>query len=313
MIDCKECGVNCPSEEFLRRHVKKHKMTSQEYTLKWVHDGKVPLCKCGCSQETSWNVALKAYAEFVLGHHAWGRKKSEEEKRAIGDANSVNMTRYMAKHPEYARKKVDAMNASQTDETERKRIEATKNAYANMSAEDKQKFSDHAKELWTRDDGNLMKEARLKAAETFKERSLAGEYDFISRNEKISESVTRRYLEGGFKWKRIPHQSAKMGTLINYRSTWEPLFAQLLDTDDNVAEWFYEPFRIPYVFGKKRKNYIPDFLVVFADGNKLLVEVKPITLRETGKNAAKREAAIEYCRENELTYNEWSPETKQGE
>lgn len=147
MPDCKECGEECPSDEFLRRHIRRHKMTAQEYALKWVYDGKVPLCKCGCGQETSWNVALKAYAEFVLGHHAWGRKKSEEEKKAIGKANSINMTRYMSEHPEVAKLRNKQMLAAHTPEMTIRRLESTRRAYTNLSVEQRQKFRDHALRL----------------------------------------------------------------------------------------------------------------------------------------------------------------------
>ena len=147
MSDCKECGEECPSDEFLRRHLRRHKITSQEYTLKWMYDGKVPYCRCGCGQETSWNVALKAYAEFVLGHHAWGRKKSEEEKKAIGKANSINMTRYMIEHPEHAKEKGRQLRSTWTPEREANRIEASKRASANLTNEQRQFFREHALRL----------------------------------------------------------------------------------------------------------------------------------------------------------------------
>lgn len=147
MPECKECGEECSSDEFLRRHVRRHKMTAQEYSLKWVYDGKVPLCKCGCGKETSWNNARKAYAEFVLGHHAWGRKKSDEEKRAIGAANSVNMTRFMTEHPEYAKEKGRQLRSTWTPEKEANRIAATRRAYANLTSEQRQRFRDHALRL----------------------------------------------------------------------------------------------------------------------------------------------------------------------
>lgn len=144
MVDCKECQNEYPSDEFLRRHVKKHKMTFQEYALKWIYEGKIPNCKCGCGKETSWNVALKAYAEFVLGHHAYGRKKSDEEREAIGKANSINMTRYMAENPEIAKEKGKQLRSTWTPEVEARRIEATREAYRNLTDEQRKKFSDHA-------------------------------------------------------------------------------------------------------------------------------------------------------------------------
>lgn len=80
-------------------------MTAQEYSLKWDHDNIVPKCKCGCGKDTTWNVASKAYITYILGHHAQFGKKSDEEKRKIGNANRINMKRYMQENPDVAKLK----------------------------------------------------------------------------------------------------------------------------------------------------------------------------------------------------------------
>lgn len=113
---CKECNESFDSAEFVRRHVKVHKVTFQKYYLKWYHNGTVPKCNCGCGKETSWNVARKSYAEHVLGHHAWGRKKSEDEKRRIGEKNSLNMKKYMKNNPDIAKLKMEQLLSGITPE-----------------------------------------------------------------------------------------------------------------------------------------------------------------------------------------------------
>lgn len=102
---CGECNEVFNDPEQVRRHLRKHGMTFQQYSLKWYYGNVEPVCRCGCGQKTSWNVASKGYAEFVLGHHAWGRKKSDEEKRQIGDKNRVNMKRYMQANPDVAKQR----------------------------------------------------------------------------------------------------------------------------------------------------------------------------------------------------------------
>lgn len=304
METCKECNRDFDSLESLFRHMRSHRMSAKEYVLKWKHDGSEPLCACGCGKKTSWNVGMRNYTTFIKGHSAKGRIKSEDEKRRIGAKNRVNMTAWMARHPDVAKKKGVMMTSFRTPEIEHKRIESTKKSYAEMSLKDKQQFSDHAKELWQ--NGTLV-EARLKAADTFKQRFADGQYDFSERNDKISAAITQRYLDGGFEWSTGQYVSSKTGKTCNYRSSWEHQLMQLLDSDDRVDTWSYEPLSIPYVLDGTPRRYVPDFLVV-SGGCDFLIEVKPPSLSDLPINAVKREAAIAFCQKNGWKYGEW----KQG-
>lgn len=113
---CKECGDVFNDPEQVRRHLRKHGMTFQQYALRWVYNNVVPDCKCGCGQKIAWNVAIKGYAMFVLGHHAWGRRKSDDEKRRIGEKNATNMKRYMRDHPDVVQSKIEQMRSGRTPE-----------------------------------------------------------------------------------------------------------------------------------------------------------------------------------------------------
>ena len=106
---CKECNEVFNSSEQVRRHLRKHAMNAQEYSLKWDYNNVIPKCACGCGLKTSWHIASKNFTKFVHGHHAWGRKKTEDEKRRIGEKNSVNMKRYMVENPDVARSRVEAL------------------------------------------------------------------------------------------------------------------------------------------------------------------------------------------------------------
>lgn len=171
-----------------------------------------------------------------------------------------------------------------------------------MTPEEKQKFSEHSKKLWL--NGTLVA-ARGKAAETYNQRYADGEYDFTERNEKLSVAITQKYLDGGFEWAAGQYVSTKTGKTCNYRSSWELRFMQILDADSRVEVWEHEPFSIPYEFDGVKKRYLPDFQVVL-EGKDLLVEVKPPTLTDTPLNAAKRAAALEFCRRNGWEYLSWN-------
>lgn len=305
---CHECNESFETNSQVARHQRSHKQTYKDYILKWKYNNTKPLCKCGCNRETSWNVASKDFTEYVHGHHAWGRKKSDEEKRKIGRKNSVNMKRYYSENKDEALKKVALMNAAHTPETEKKRIESTKRTYENMTQEEKEKFSIHAKKLWS-ESRDTMIEAHDKATETFKNRAENGEYDFEERNQKISESITQRYLDGGFEWSRGTYQSTKTGKSIHYRSSWELELATILDNDPNVKTWEYEWESIPYTIDGVTKNYIPDFHVEMMSGQHRFIEVKPENLTQTQMNLAKEGAAREICKKRGWSYESWRPES----
>jgi hypothetical protein len=308
-ITCKECGKEFKDAEGVRRHVKVHKMTYEQYYLKWECNNIRSLCECGCGEETTWHVMIKRYNTYVHGHHAQFRIKSEDEKRRIGEKNSINQKRFFKEHPEACAAKVIQLRAGLTPEVEKRRLASTREAYKNMSDEQRQEFSDHAKSLWERESG-IMQDARLKAAETFKRRFAAGEYDFTERNLNLSISISQKYLDGGWEFAKGMHTSSKTNEQHYYRSSWELALMQSLDEDIEVITWKSEFTRIPYIFEGAKHFYVPDFYVLFKDGTEQLIEVKPVSLRSTPKNAAKREVALEYCKEHGWEYVEWSIDDK---
>lgn len=111
-------------------------------------------------------------------------------------------------------------------------------------------------------------------------------------------------------------------TPIIYRSSWEFSMMRLFDEHPYVIAWASESISIPYrnPLTGRWSMYIPDFLVVYADKNGSkhaeMIEVKPLKERGAafgGKNkgrltertkytqvinAAKWQAALEYCAKN---------------
>jgi hypothetical protein len=79
----------------------------------------------------------------------------------------------------------------------------------------------------------------------------------------------------------------KKGGSFTTKSSYETKYAKMLDADPNVVRFVYEPFKIPYQYRGRKKNYIPDFLVEYVDGSEELIEVKPKSLVNYGKNKLK--------------------------
>jgi hypothetical protein len=309
---CRECNKQFDNSESVRRHQRSHD-GYEAYVLKWKWKGKRPSCACGCGTSTGWNVAAKDYARYTGNHggkSTLGRARTTEEKLAIGTKNAINTKLWTMLNQEKAMHKVVAMNiANLNPSVAAKRIEAAREAYRNLTNEQRQRFRDHTTSLW-QDQRPIMITAHNKAVSTFKERALQGQYDFTTRNENLSKAITKLYLEGGFKWSIGEYTSHKTGEVIFYRSSWELEYAKLLDQDNTVTTWDYEPFAIKYILGKKKKNYVPDFLVTYSDGTVEIVEVKPFALEDTNVNRAKRLAALELCNKNGWTYASWAMKAK---
>ena len=120
--------------------------------------------------------------------------------------------------------------------------------------------------------------------------------------EKISVVIADKLVNG--EWKHIGfkgelYSSPKNGNMEVYlRSSYESRYARALDNSSDVVSWEHEPFRIPYLLEGSIHNYVPDFLVVRANGSRVLVEVKPKTLSDTKVMRAKTAAAEGWCAMN---------------
>jgi hypothetical protein len=105
--------------------------------------------------------------------------------------------------------------------------------------------------------------------------------------------------------KRGVYLSKKMGVEMTYRSGWELAYFQYLDSHADVAQFYSESLKIPYVSNqktKKTRNYIPDLLVIFTDGSKKLVEIKPKSKLTQATNVKKFNAARQWCTSQETEF-----------
>lgn len=278
-------------------------MTFEDYLLQHLHHGKRPLCGCGCGEETPFSKSGgMRFLDYIHGHYIRVRPPLSQESRVrIGEKNSKHMKRLHAENPALSKEKGRQLNSNRSDDFEKRRIESSNKSC--MSPEYRAKMSTHIKALWQR--GDLMREASKKAGKTFSARFASGRYDFTTRDEKISASVTNLYTSGRNNFAKGEYTSTKMGLTCNYRSSWEMEFMRILDASEEVVRWAYEFDTIPYAYEGKQRKYVPDFLVELKDGRRVIVEVKPKSLRRITRNEAKRTAAMEFCDKNSMTYMEW--------
>lgn len=111
------------------------------------------------------------------------------------------------------------------------------------------------------------------------------------------------------RYKTGVYKSPKASKPIEYRSGWELEVCKYLDADINVASYEYESIAIPYIAnvrtGKVRR-YFPDFLVMYADGKKVMVEVKRNDKLSNPKVMKKTEAGKLWCLQNGAIYELWT-------
>lgn len=142
------------------------------------------------------------------------------------------------------------------------------------------------------------KESRDAMSATRTARIVAGDYDL------------RKWAKKGNVW------SEKAQRDIPYRSTWEKRVVEILESDETVISFKFEPFRIPYYLeGSTRdfkRYYVPDFLVEYSDGSKVLVEVKPECFVGAAMNVAKFAAAREYCEREGWAFEVWTQKKLAG-
>jgi hypothetical protein len=91
------------------------------------------------------------------------------------------------------------------------------------------------------------------------------------------------------------YKSEKTGKREYYESSYELRRFVVLDADPLIKEWTKEhKIRIKYKLYGRRRTYIPDILVTYMDGRRVLEEVKGYVFRPA-EFIKKRAAAKYYC------------------
>lgn len=274
MVTCRVCQKEVENNKGLSYHVSQaHNIKFSDYLVEHDLGGVWPVCGCGCGEKV--NFFGGKFAKHVGNHGIVGIKRSHETRRKISE---IQRGRKL------------------TEEHKNKIATSVQRRYDTDS-------SMHDKVSKTHKGKPLSDAHKKKIGDVRKEKITSGEIT-INRD-KISASITQRYLDGGFEWSTGQYTSSKTGITCNYRSSWERELMELLDSDPIVEMWKYEPMSLAYIHENQTRRYIPDFQVVI-NSQDYLVEVKPPTLKDTQANEAKRRSAIEFCERNGWGYVTWS-------
>jgi len=122
--------------------------------------------------------------------------------------------------------------------------------------------------------------------------------DHPERRDALSKLRVQQIQTGGF-WDRGYYESPKVGR-VYYMSGWEQRRWQELDADPQVVVYQRSPCAIPYEWEGSPHRYIPDVLIHYGDGSKVLEEIKPLSLlvkphKGQAKLLAKVQAGAKYA------------------
>lgn len=117
--------------------------------------------------------------------------------------------------------------------------------------------------------------------------------DALSRL-RVSQIQAGGYYDRGY------HDSPKAGR-VYYMSGWELQRWQELDQDPEVTQYMRSPCCIPYQWEGSLHRYVPDVLITYRNGSKILEEIKPLPLLRNpskwqGKLLAKVRAGEDFAK-----------------
>lgn len=133
-----------------------------------------------------------------------------------------------------------------------------------------------------------------------KKKKASGKKVNVYFNKKNSSTKKTKYFNGKF-------YSNKNKTTFTYRSSYELKYFFELEADDNVINYLSEGMQIPYVDSEgEKKTYIPDLMILYADGSVRVVEIKPkAMLRDVNvqrKAAACRTYIRNHYKDKDISY-----------
>lgn len=166
-----------------------------------------------------------------------------------------------------------------------------------------QKSSKTKKEFFQTPEGILHKEQMSKERLAFYQTE-----EGKQTRQRISKSVSDYLIAqencDNKKYKKGMYNSIK-GGIIKHDSSYEIQAFKILDELPNVLSYKRCNFYIKYMFGIIRR-YHPDIMVEYTNGQKEMIEVKPIYKINTEKCRAQFRAGLNYCKERGIKFTVWT-------
>lgn len=239
--------VSCPIcfKQFgsLNSHIiRKHKLTINEFREKF------PNCQL-VSDATKFKTS-ETSKKNGCGKWRKGSKLTPEQCRAVSIRNSGSGNPFFEKkHTDETKQRMCDNHADFTGDYNPLRI------WLNQNEENREQYRQSRRDYW-----NSLRQNEEKYYAICDDHSKRATQAFLDGKMK---SVPAGYLRGYF-------VSNKLETPIFYRSSYEKKFLELCHDSASVTAISTCKFSIPYKDGKRKRRYIPDFLI----NDKILVEIK---------------------------------------
>jgi len=212
------------------------------------------------------------------GKQNLGKKCSEEHCKNISKAlTGKNNPFYGKKHSEETKKRMKENHADFTGENNPLVI------WLNKSEKNREVYTAIMRERFAKEKLDL---------------------DFVKhKSEALSKSMCQAHLDGKLNFgKNHKHGyffSEKQDLNIFYRSSYELLFLEQCEKNNEIYKFIPCPFRIEYINNNGNvRNYIPDFFI----NNLIIIEIKPKSMIKFGNNELKAKAAIDFCKQKNYKF-----------
>ncbi|MGZ0077503.1 TnsA endonuclease N-terminal domain-containing protein [Methylomonas sp. YC3] len=96
--------------------------------------------------------------------------------------------------------------------------------------------------------------------------------------------------------------SRKNGRMVHHEGLVELAAIYLFEASPNIVRYREQPITLHYPDGAKLRRYTPDFEVVLATGEIVLIEVKPVSSLQHAKVKHKLDCVAEHMRRSEKTF-----------
>lgn len=243
---CKICNKEVGSVQRFSSHLQTHNTCPEQYFIKYIINGNVPLCKCGCKQSPSFISLQRGYHEYII-HHApmWNKGLTK---------NSDDRVNHM-----YDNRKT--WNKGLTKDNNKK-IEI---------------ISNKIKKSWNVE--NLKQRSNSYKTNMLKKYGAINGFQLVSVKEKIKETMLLKFgaehpqfcNDIKFKWKTYIFPSGKKCKYQGYENFGIDLLLKTYNEGDIITDRKIIP-KIKYKdFDGKIKRYCPD---IWIPKENLLVEIK---------------------------------------
>jgi len=156
------------------------------------------------------------------------------------------------------------------------------------------------KGIYKLNNGNFTSKQMKKKFSDPKEREL--------QSKRVSKAVLDMKMNDlrNYKYQSGYFYSDKNGKDLYYRSSYELVAYKILEQMSKVVSYEVEPFYIPFFYDNYIHRTIPDILVIYTDGTKELIEVKPFGRLKEKDVRVRIEAMEDYALVNNLDFSIWT-------